>query len=95
MTTTMAEPEWDTETRELVLAYAKVDLCPRCGRPSFICQDPDLQFNWRVPPPVRCHATTALIQAQARVDEKSNPQSGALMWHTELVLADDREGGTG
>lgn len=84
MTTTMAEPEWDTETRNLVLAHRKVDLCPVCGRPSFICQDPANQFNWKAPPPIRCHATTALRQAQKGVTEQTNPIAEALIWSVTL-----------
>lgn len=81
----MAEPEWDQETRDLALAYAAVDLCPVCAGPAYLCQDPALQDNWRALPPVRCHRRTALLQAQAQVTEKTNPQMAALMWRTVLV----------
>lgn len=82
--TTMAEPEWDEETRNLVLANDQVDLCPRCGRPTFICQDPANQFNWKAQPPVRCHATTALRLAQKGVTEETNPAVDALIWRVAL-----------
>ncbi|MEO5665518.1 MAG: hypothetical protein ABIR39_19810 [Nocardioides sp.] len=85
--TTMDEPEWDQETRDLALAHAQVDLCPSCGGPAYLCQDPELQDSWRVPAPTRCHRSTALLQAQLKVTEKTNPQVGALLWST--VLADD------
>jgi hypothetical protein len=84
MTTTMAEPEWDEQTRDLALAYEQVDLCPACGRPSFICQDPEFQFDWVVLPPTRCHAKTALLAAQAQVTEATNPQVQALLWQVTL-----------
>lgn len=84
MTTTMAEPEWDEQTRETAMALDSVDLCPLCGRPSEVCQDPDLQDDWAVGLPVRCHASTALMQAQARVTEETNPNSGALLWNVRL-----------
>ncbi len=86
----MAEPEFDDDTRALMLAVDQVDLCPSCGGPAYLCQDPDLQFDWRVPAPVRCHATTALLAAQARVTEETNPQHAALLWR--VALADDDEG---
>lgn len=83
----MAEPEWDTDTRELALAYARVELCPKCHGPAYLCQDPALQESWRVPPPTRCHRITALRQAQKGVTEQTNPVTDALIWGT--VLADD------
>jgi hypothetical protein len=80
----MAEPEWDEETRNLALGLDGVDLCPLCGLPSYLCQDPELQFKWRVPQPTRCHVTTAKLAAQASVSEETNPQSAALLWGIEL-----------
>jgi hypothetical protein len=80
MTTTMAEPEWDQDTRELVLAHDQVQLCPRCGLPPEICQDPERQFDWRVSPPVRCHVMTALRSDMTRFTEESNPVMSALIW---------------
>jgi len=84
----MAEPEWDQDTRDLVLGHAAVDLCPACGGPAFLCQDAEHQFDWEVPAPVRCHRTTALMQAQRRVTEETNPIPQALLWRT--VLHSDR-----
>lgn len=81
----MAEPEWDVDTRALALADDDVLLCPACGRPEHICQDAERQFNWRVPAPVRCHASTALLAAQKRVTEETNPQHQALLWRVELA----------
>jgi len=86
----MAEPEWDQETRDLAQAHAQIDLCPICGGPAYLCQDPDLQDSWRALPPVRCHKRTALMLAQSKVTEKTNPQAGALMW--AAVLAEPRRG---
>lgn len=84
MSTTMAEPEWDEQTRETVMALEGVDLCPLCGRPSEVCQDPERQFDWAVPEPTRCHASTALMAAQRGVTEETNPQPQALLWSVHL-----------
>ncbi len=80
----MLEPEWDPETRDLALAHASVAMCPSCHGPAHLCQDPALQESWRVPPPVRCHKRTALMQAQSKVTEQTNPQMGALLWSAVL-----------
>jgi hypothetical protein len=80
----MAEPEWDEDTRNLVLGYANVDLCPRCGGPAYLCQDPAREFDWTIPAPVRCHRLTALRHAQKGVTEQTNPVTDALIWSTIL-----------
>lgn len=82
--TTLAEPEWDQEMRDLVLALDAVDLCPACGGPAYLCQDPALEFNWTVDKPVRCHAKTALLARQKGVTEETNPQAEALLWRVRL-----------
>ena len=83
--TTMAEPEWDADTRDLVLAFeVDLDLCPLCGQPTEICQNPDRQFDWEAGPPIRCHATTARREAQAKVSDETNPHADALLWPVRL-----------
>lgn len=89
MTTTMLEPEWDEETRNLVLALDLAPLCPACGGPAELCQDAAREFDWHVPAPVRCHRKTALSQAQRAVTEQTNPIPEALLWR---VVLDDRSG---
>lgn len=89
----MAEPEWDDATRELVLAYDAMDLCQVCGRPASLCQDPERQFDWEVGAPIRCHATTALLQAQSGVSEETNPQVNALIWPIGLRAMNERTTG--
>jgi hypothetical protein len=81
----MAEPEWDEETRSLALALDDVDLCPVCSGPAYLCQDPANEFSFHVPPPVRCHRQTALLEAQKQVTEQTNPNMAALMWRTVLT----------
>lgn len=89
--TTVAEPEWDAQTRDLVLAHDAVDLCPRCGGPAYLCQDPELQDRWAAAAPVRCHRITAVREAQKGVTEKTNPHVDALIWGS--VLKEARRGG--
>jgi hypothetical protein len=90
MTTTMAEPEWDEQTRAMAIAFDLVPLCPACGGPAEECQDPAHEFDWRVPPPVRCHRKTALLQAQSGVNERDNPFPMALLWRNAELI--DRSG---
>lgn len=80
MTTTLAEPEWDDDTREVALGLDGYDasLCPSCGRPASVCQAADAEFVADLP--VRCHATTALLVAQSQVSDETHPQSQALLW---------------
>lgn len=84
----MVEPEWDTETRDLALAYDAVELCPRCGGPAYLCQDPALAERWGAEKPVRCHRTTALREAQKGVTEATNPVVDALIWRSTLRRED-------
>lgn len=84
MTTRMVDPEWDEDTRNLAVGLSQVDLCPVCGSPSFICQDPVNEFNWKVLPPVRCHRKSALVAAQRKVTEETNPVPEALLWRVVL-----------
>ena len=81
----MAEPEWDERTRALVLGHATWKKCPVCGGSAEYCQDPERQDDWLVPPPVRCHRTTALRQAQSKINETTNPHAGALIWSVQLT----------
>lgn len=81
----MAEPEWDEQTRDLALAFDRVDLCPRCGGPAFLCQDPELADRWETPAPMRCHRATALGHAQKQVTEATNPIAHALIWSLPVL----------
>jgi len=82
--TTLAEPEWDEQTRDVALALDAIDFCPRCGGPAYLCQDPELQDQWGVAPPVRCHRVTAVKRAQKGFTEESNPVVEALIWKSVL-----------
>lgn len=83
--TTMAEPEWDQATRDLVLGLAGVDLCPVCGGPAYLCQDPARQDDWEAGAPIRCHAHTARLARQKGMSEQTNPNLAALVWPVSLV----------
>ena len=91
MTTTMAEPEWDEDTRNLALAFDDVNICPICGGPAALCQDPARQDDWVAQPPVRCHRKTAILQRQSSVTEETNAQMQALLW--PVVLLGGERGG--
>lgn len=80
----MAEPEYDEQTRALMLAHDEVNICPACGGPAYLCQDPDLQEDWQALDPVRCHKKTAILVAQSKVTEETNPQHEALLWRAAL-----------
>lgn len=87
----MVEPEWDPDTRNLVLAREALPRCPVCGRDPAVCQDP--QRDWAVDPAIRCHPTTALLEAEARFtkdreSEGVDPQMRGLMFPVRLVESD-------
>jgi hypothetical protein len=83
--TTVAEPEWDDATRDLVLGLDDVNLCLACGGPAYLCQDPERQDDWRAGDPIRCHAQTARLQRQKNVTEETNPHVQALIWPVRLM----------
>jgi hypothetical protein len=82
--TTVAEPEWDEATRDLALALDAVPLCPICGGPSYLCQDPQRQDDWQAGDPIRCHAQTARLARAKNVTEETNPHVSALIWPVRL-----------
>jgi len=83
--TTMAEPEWDEATRDLALALSDVPLCPHCGGPAELCQDPERQDDYVAVDPIRCHAHTARLLKQKGYSEETNPALGALLWPVRLM----------
>lgn len=89
------EPEWDDTERAWMIAleqYRANELCPLCGRPKSICQDPEAEFAVTVPPPTRCHITTAQRRAQQSYMEGPHADyPEALLWGIGLKL-DGRPG---
>lgn len=69
----------------LALDLYEDSLCPLCKRPTYVCQDPATQFDWRPLPAQRCHATTAVLAHQQSFTEETNPQAGALLFGAELI----------
>lgn len=77
-----AEPEWDEDERAWMLALGeyRASLCPcGCGHPMRdTISDERTGPKFHVPPPARCRARDALIQAQ---DAFKNPRAEAVLWH--------------
>ncbi len=69
------EVEWDETEVAWMLALAEYEdgLCPRCGMPREICQAPESEGRVTVPPPSRCHVTTAILGAQKGYAENEHP----------------------
>jgi hypothetical protein len=65
-------------------------MCPLCGGPAYLCQDPERQDDWRAQDPIRCHAHTARLKRQQGMTEQTNPQIGALLWPVALVESMNR-----
>lgn len=63
-------------------------LCPLCGLPTRICQNPANEGLFDAEDPTRCHASTALILRQERYGEDA-PQREALLWERPTLRAAD------
>jgi hypothetical protein len=82
------EPEWDELQRSWMLALGeyRAGLCPcGCGHPmrdTISSEATGPAFH--VPPPARCRARDALVQAQAVF---KNPRPEAVLWHVRKGAA--------
>ncbi|HZL06774.1 MAG TPA: hypothetical protein VFE45_15395 [Coriobacteriia bacterium] len=56
------------------------DLCPLCGWPKAICQDQATEGRVTVPPPTRCHITTAMHAAQKAYGDSPGARPDGLVW---------------
>lgn len=65
----------------LALSVYRDTRCPSCGQDIRDCTSASAEGKYVVPPPTRCHATTALLIAQKPYADA--PQGGALLWRTE------------
>lgn len=65
----------------LALAQWRDGLCPVCQRPLEECADPKADGGYSVPPPTRCHATTAVQAAAAKYQDSETPS--ALLFRAE------------
>jgi hypothetical protein len=63
----------------LALHMWRATRCPHCGRALRECTAPDAEYKAALP--TRCHATTALLQAQKPYAD--TPQAEALLFHIE------------
>lgn len=81
------ETEWDEEQQSWMLAlqYYRSGLCPKCGSPVEECHAPENEGRYRVPPPERCHKTTALhVASEPYRTNKDVKASDALLYRVEL-----------
>ena len=59
----------------LALQAHEDSLCPGCGQLLSESMEPTLADFWATMPPVRCHACTALADAQEHVKESKHPHA--------------------
>ncbi len=83
---TVVEPEWDDDERGWMLALGALrkDTCPGCGHPLTESTDPVNEGRYRVDPPTRCHACTALQTAYADAEKKKHRHPQALRFGAHL-----------
>ncbi len=65
-------------------AWRDEHICPLCGWPKAVCQDPAREFDTEVPAPTRCHITTALRRAQKAYGEQQGANPEGLLWAAQL-----------
>ncbi|GAA1361350.1 hypothetical protein [Brevibacterium luteolum] len=65
----------------LSLAEYRASLCPICGYSKDICHAAENENRFDVPPPARCHASTAIRRARENA-EYEHPD--CLTWSTVL-----------
>ena len=81
------EPEWDEAERQWMLAlqaWRDQALCPLCGWPKEVCQDPLAEWKFEAQA-TRCQITTILRRQQeaARQGTESTqpaPYQDAVLW---------------
>jgi hypothetical protein len=82
------EVEWDdTEVgwMDALAWWREQALCPLCGWPKSICQDPRLSVGGvEVPPPTRCHVTTAMVAAQDSYARSAGASPRGLLWQARV-----------
>lgn len=60
--------------------YRSDEICPLCGWPREVCQAPETEWALEVPPPTRCHVTTAMNRAQDGWAANGGKGGNALLW---------------
>ncbi len=82
--TSRAESEWDSDERALMLAYTEY-LNDRhvCGQPLSESTLAANEGRYRVDPPTRCHACTAVAVKQGEYEKVKHPE--ALLFGAHLI----------
>lgn len=72
MVSSSAESEWDEAQQNWMLALASYrdGTCPLCGSQQSECTAEENQFAFEASAPIRCHRTTAILQAAEATDSK-------------------------
>lgn len=55
-------------------------ICPMCGYPREVCQDPATEWALDDPDPIRCHVTTRLFAARAAYAKNPTANPDGLLW---------------
>ncbi len=87
MISSRPEVEWDETEQEWMRALAAwrdEHICPSCGWPKAICQDPMAEWYVEVPDPTRCHVTTALRRAQNAYSDRKGSNPDGLLWGARI-----------
>lgn len=88
MVSSRPEVEWDeTEVGwfKALQEWRDEDVCPSCGWPKAICQDPRLSVGGvTIPAPTRCHITTAMAAAQTAYEKAPGANPHGLLWRAEV-----------
>lgn len=84
-TVSVREPEWDDEQRGWMLALSeyRASLCPcGCGYLSDETRGAANEDRFTVPPPYRCYARDAMVEAQ---EAFKNPRPQAVLWTAQRL----------
>lgn len=89
LVSSVAESEWDETEQAWMLALQEYrdSLCPLCGWPTSVCQNPEYTNLLRAKLPTRCMVTTVIDIAQTEERAaygKEPPQARARLWGAEL-----------
>lgn len=76
---------WTFKDRLIAMAVAdyEADLCGGCGEPRSESMDPANERAYVAPPPLRCHACTAIEARQEKYRDAQQPR--ALAFTVELA----------
>jgi hypothetical protein len=74
---------WTDQDRLWALGLAEVeaDECEQCGQSLQRSTDPSTEDGWVSPPPIRCHACTALADRVEKYGEAKHPRALRFQVH--------------